>query len=239
MRSENNLSLLTIIAKLIGLVAVIAGIFGVSYQKGMIMKMGFGNLNGNYDIREVFNSAVFGFFDIFDRVNDSGLFELLVFNWMIVVIFTILGVFIPVIYNSFESIKRATYSLGKKAKNSFDKILKSYWISPIIGMFLGVILNLLSFVFSYLFLLAFAIFISPALMGYVLGSSKIESIKGESRCVQITDDQINHKNYIDQCPKTVIGGYKFHGEVLLENATGYFIHLDDRAFFYLKFRGSF
>lgn len=56
MSESKNGDVLGTATKIIGLFAIFSGIYGVSYQKGMIIGMGVGNINGNYDVREIFNS---------------------------------------------------------------------------------------------------------------------------------------------------------------------------------------
>ena len=67
--SDAPRSTLTRIAKIIGLIAIVSSIFGVSYQKGMIIKMQMGNLSGNYDVREVINFEPAA--NVFNAINIS------------------------------------------------------------------------------------------------------------------------------------------------------------------------
>ena len=53
--------------QVIGLIAIMSGLFGVGYQKGIIISMNIGNLSGSYEIREIFNSAVLGYLHVFKK----------------------------------------------------------------------------------------------------------------------------------------------------------------------------
>lgn len=77
--SEKN-KLLTTTTKVFAVITLVSGVYGVSYQKGMIMGMGMGNLNGNYDIREIFNSAVFGYIDLFSKAIEINVFDIALAN---------------------------------------------------------------------------------------------------------------------------------------------------------------
>ncbi|MCW8999407.1 MAG: hypothetical protein OQK04_11915, partial [Kangiellaceae bacterium] len=75
-----------------GLVAIVSGIFGVSYQKGLIMGMGLGNMAGNYEMREVFNSAILGYMYILSVLVELDFWKPLKDSVYLVWIFPVLAI---------------------------------------------------------------------------------------------------------------------------------------------------
>lgn len=229
--SEKN-KLLTTTTKVFAVITLVSGVYGVSYQKGMIMGMGMGNLNGNYDIREIFNSAVFGYIDLFSKAIEINVFDIALANWKVVIPFAIMGVFVPIIINFREKLKKYAEKTKNTIKSSPRYLAGSYFWAPLVGAAVGAVMNIVGAVLSLLVFFVLSILLLPALIGYISGEAKVQSIKGQLPCDQVSTEILKSK-YIRQCTQLTIKGKKIMGEVLLENSEGYFMHLN-KAFLYIS-----
>ncbi|WP_158678267.1 hypothetical protein [Pseudoalteromonas sp. T1lg23B] len=159
--------LMTLLIQLIGIATVIAGLFGVGYQKGMILAMRLGNIEGSYELREVFNSAVLGYLHALKALNVENFWSVAIArlidspSWLIVLL--ILGLIPPTINRNKEKIKHYI----ETSTFSFDKVilksLKSFLWSPIAFITTGLVLIFatLGVIYSIPFLIS--IIILPSL----------------------------------------------------------------------------
>lgn len=200
------------------------------------MGMGIGNLNGNYDIREIFNSAVFGYMHILENIKDTNTIDIISASWGLIIPFTIVGIFSPIIYNCRASLETLPSTVKEKTKNLFLYVSSSYIWSPIVGTLFGAIVNVVGSVLAIITFVLLGISILPALLGYLSGAAKIKSIKGNPTCGNLTEEMLK-REYANQCTQIIINGKKIMGEVLLENSEGYFMHLN-RSFLYLSKDGN-
>ena len=233
---EESKSTSTRIAKIFGLIAILSGIFGVSFQKGMIIKMELGNLNGNYDVREIFNSAVFGYIEFFEKLSQVKIIELMSANWWVSIAFLVVGFFVPILYKHRYNIDEYRENIKEKIKAVLEKIAGSYIWSPLVAGILGVFANFLMAFMSYSLLFLSGVLLLPALLGYIVGGSKIDSIMDKPPCVAISKESSEQK-YIRQCTHLRINGIEIRGDILLENSDAYFIHLNE-SFLYIRKDGS-
>ena len=229
-------SILNRIAKIIGLIAIISGIFGVSYQKGMIVKMQLGNLNGNYDVREIINSAIFGYLELFDKVSKIHVFDLMSANWGISIVFLLIGLFVPFLYSKRHNLDGYRESTKQRVRDIIDRVASSYIWSPLVGAVIGFFANLVLSVFFYSMFMLTGVLLLPALLGYLLGASKIDSVMDKPPCTFVTDETLE-KKFIRQCTHLKINGIIVKGDILLENSDAYFLHLNE-SFFYIKKDGK-
>lgn len=228
------------LSKIVGSVAVFFGIFGVSYQKGMILGMNIGNLSGNYEVREVFNSALMGCLHLFDKLADKNIFIALQKNIIeLSIAFLVVGLFFSFLYQKREDILDFTKSksLADRVKAIGERILSSYIISGFVGLVSGGIFALVSLLFSYAFILALGVLILPSLFGYLVGFSKVESMKDSNPCISVSQEQVSESRYVNQCTHFMIKGKMIRGDLVLENTNGYFLHLNS-SFLYVSKDGD-
>ncbi|MGJ8682877.1 hypothetical protein [Paraglaciecola sp.] len=239
MESEENITgkyTIEWFAKLIGLIAIIAGIFGVSFQKGMIMSMNLGNLSGNYEIREVFNSAVLGFFFAFNRFAEMSFWQLLPKTLWIAVIFLVLGFVASYLFKNKKTVKKKLNIVDFSPNAVSERILKSYWFSSIAGGVFGVIVAFIGAAAWYLMFTAIAVLLLPSVMGYLLGAAYIDREMDNPPCRVLSEEMMTQKR-IRQCTQVTIKGKKVMGEIVLENKDAYFIQ-QNSAFLYITKNGD-
>jgi hypothetical protein len=222
--------------KIIGLITILSGIFGVSYQKGMIIAMNLGNLNGNYDVREIFNSAVLGYLEIFSRISEQDFFDLMAFNWIIVIPFLWIGIIIPLLNRNRDNLEQYRKNIKHRSKDFLKNVLKSYFWSPLIGAITGFFVNFVVAALSYTLLVILSLSLLPALIGYIVGERKIQAIMETPPCQEINSGRLNQE-YIRQCTHLNINGVEIRGDILLENSDAYFLHLDS-SFLYVQKDGK-
>ena len=191
--SDNPKSTLTRIAKVIGLIAVVSSIFGVSYQKGMIIKMQLGNLSGNYDVREVINSAIFGYLEFFDKASKIQIIDFMSTNWGVSIAFLIIGFFVPFLYKRRHNLDELRESIKLRVRDIIDRIAGSYIWSPLAGAAIGLVANLALSIISYTAFMLTGLLLLPALIGYLLGGSKVDTVMDNPPCAHITEESIEQK----------------------------------------------
>ena len=223
-------------AKLIGLIAIIAGIFGVSFQKGMIMSMNLGNLSGNYELREVFNSAVLGFFFAFNRFADMSFWQLLPKMLWIAIPFLVLGFLASYLFKNEKTVKKKLNIVDFSLAAVKDRILKSYWFSSIAGGVFGVLIAFIGAAAWYLIFTAIAVLLLPSVMGYLLGAAYIDREMDNPPCRVLSEKMMEQKR-IRQCTQVTIKGKKVMGEIVLENKDAYFIQ-QNSSFLYITKNGD-
>ena len=76
----------------------------------------------------------------------------------------------------------------------------------------------------------------PALIGYLLGGSKVDTVMDNPPCAHTTEESIEQK-YIRQCTQLKMNGETVMGDILLETSDAYFLHLN-KSFLYLKKDGN-
>lgn len=225
-------SLFNKVIKFFGLITVISGVYGVSYQKGMIMAMNLGNLSGNYDVREIFNTATLGYVDIFLKIIRIDVIDLLVKNLYLVVVFAFIGLCCAFGYKKRDNIDRYVSSSKAQFKAFLTKIVGSYWLSTLCGAIIGIVSNFISIFIAYIFLFFSVILILPALVGYLTGFDKIQSIMENPACGDATEEMYE-KPFFRQCTQIQTKNNQIQGEILLENHEAYFVYQND-SFLYLK-----
>lgn len=101
-----------------------------------------------------------------------------------------------------------------------------------IGFFANLVLSLI----SYTVLMLTGLLLLPALIGYLLGGGKIDTIMDNPPCKAITEGISEHK-YIRQCTQLKMNGETVMGDILLETNDAYFLHLN-KSFLYIKKDGK-
>lgn len=227
--------------KLFGLGALFTGGFGLGFQKGMISMMGLGNLNGNYELREVFNSALFGLYHVFTIAKetvDSGVTvawrEHLVETIIIFCLFGFLIALLLITPNG--KIKNRFKSASSVLERLFRPSSYSLLIYPIFSGILALPALFVLLWLRYMLVAVSAFLLAIMLAGYFVGESKIKRELADDVCHEV-DDELRQRNDLRQCTQIVIDGRSIMGVVMLENQEGYFIKRND-AFAYIKKDGS-
>lgn len=223
------------ILKLAGLLTVITGVFGFSFQKGMIMSMNLGNLAGNYELREVFNSAILGMTFVFGKYLETDFKNAFLSLSWILLVFVALGAAIAHAFKHRENENKSTKSDFSLVAVR-DKIFNSYVLSSMTFAGIGAILLIVGAFFWYVIFAVIGVLMLPALLGYLAGDAYIQHMIEHPTCVEINDEMTKQKA-VWQCTQVVINGKKITGEIVLENQDSYFISQRD-GFLFIKKDGS-
>jgi len=221
---------LTLIIKLTAVATIVTAVFGVGYQKGMIIQMGLGNLSGNYELREIFNSSILGYLHIFDSITSvkaSLLVKaLLGFGVILVIAFATLGLTLALFADvDREKLLKKSKRSRKKMRKRLKNIRDSSWIYffyPLFGGLFGAFLSISTVAIGYISVIASAALITFPLLGYLTGAGKIHSEVKKPSCVALSEESLLSED-IAQCTQILINEKRITGEILLENGEGYFI----------------
>ena len=230
MDTKKPIDTLTLIIKLTAVTTIVTAVFGVGYQKGMIIQMGLGNLSGNYELREIFNSSILGYLHIFNSVVSvekgplaTGLLSL---GITLVAVFALLGLtltlFTEVDKEKLQKKRKKTRRMMRKRFNSISTRPLAFIFYPIFGGLFGALLSISTVVIGYMSVIASAALIMFPLLGYLTGAGKIHSEIKKPSCVTLSEESLQSSD-IAQCTQILINGKRITGEVLLENSGGYFI----------------
>jgi len=183
--SEKTLSdKLVFITKLAAVSTIFTAIFGVGYQKGMILQMGIGNLNGSYELREIFNSAVLAYLFIFESVSNISIERLiqgaLKSSIALIVLCFVIGTVLALVDSKSVTrvikksarYRREIRVLIKRAKSKILLVVFYQFISVFLGLFIAVA----SVIVAYSIILASSVFVTLPLLGYLAGAAKVNSI---------------------------------------------------------------
>ena len=241
---------LNLILKITGLTTLFTGVFGLGFQKGMLLSMGLGNLNGNYELREIFNSAIFGGLHVFSLLNElivvnvwSEFWKYILWGVGICIVIGVVGAFFANFKpENIEKLKSKCNWIVIKIFNreTAKKILAPSWWSylfyPIVLALTYSVVASVLFITRYLLLGVGAAILLFSLLGYVVGESYVKTRYEVDPCVSITKEILKNE-IVRQCTQVVINNKKIMGEILLENSAGYFLKRND-SFVFLKKDGQ-
>ncbi len=239
--SPNPLSVANL-TKTLAILTIFSGTFGVGYQKGMILQMGLGNLSGNYEIKEVFNSAVLGFMHLWKKMNHFSFSEYLSVFYEISLVFVpaflILGLIILFIDTTRSSSKEGEKShvdaFIEKVHFFFTKSKKRlYVVYGLLGSLIGLLFSIVAAGAVHVILFLCTAFVFIPLAGYLTGISEIKSNISKDPCRHANSTDMEQE-YVQQCTQIVIGGKTISGEIILENADGYFLKRNQSFVFIQK-----
>lgn len=216
--------------------AVISGVFGASFQKGMILTMGIGNFAGNYDVREIFNSAIIGYLYLYTNFSFSGLIDW-IFNTSILKVALGIVLFgcIVGLFNQHKA-KIKNNLANQLTQDNLEKFQRSpFLFSTYLLSVYALVLALMPVVIMIMLLGCFVL-ILPAYVGFTTGVNFVNEAKKIGSCVTAEKSRTIH-GFSHQCGQIVLRGKIFTGEVLLENNFAYFIH-HKHAFLYISKDGS-
>lgn len=223
-------------AKFIAVIAIVSAFFGVSFQKGMIMSMNLGNLSGNYEIREIFNSAILGFLFVFNKLLQPNIAALIKSAIPTICIVTVIGLVASFLFKHQSKLKRLEKFRSFSIESIVKAILGSYLYSALSGALIAILTLLGTIIFFYIVLIALGGLIMPSIFGYLLGNAYVENSMRNDVCVAIKKEMLE-KEHLRQCTQITIKGKNVMGEVMLENKDAYFIRRNN-AFLYITKDGE-
>ncbi|MDB2386170.1 hypothetical protein N9W21_02350 [Shewanella sp.] len=235
--SAGGVGSLSWILKVFGLMTVASALFGVGYQKGVILAMGLGNLSGNYEVREVFNSAILGYIHLIGKLGIDNYWNGLtselnriLFHSPALIFIIMLSLVFATLYRSNNQVKVVTKKVKKSSAMLFNKVWVKFSLM-VLGLTSGITAILVTGItLAHLMPIFVAILLLPTLMGYMAGNDYINQGMGSDVCAVASTEMLKEK-HIRQCTQILINGKKIMGEIVLENAKGYYIHRN-RSFVY-------
>ncbi|MGH1540684.1 MAG: hypothetical protein ACRBHB_09700 [Arenicella sp.] len=222
--------------KLFGLLALLTGVFGLGFQKGVIKSTGLGNLNGNYDVKEIFDSAIQGglhAWNMVDTTNILGGWQAFTVLFVVaLLLFAYLGVSLFLVDGTDnKSIARLAQSIFGKEKLS----IKNYSIFSIVtSLLLATLAYFSSIIAKVVFKTALLLLLLFPLLGYWAGETWVSESLPNDPCGAITEKMKENK-VIRQCTQFFFEGkQKLMGRVILENTDGYIIKRNESFLYYSK-----
>lgn len=222
------------IAKGFGILITLTTMFGVAFQKGMLEAMGMGNINGNYDLVEIFTFAIFEYIRFFDKFFTISGYTIFWDNWHVFAAILFVIICAPFTY-------KQKYNLNKKKRfvkifinRIFRKFSEYKFVSLVLRLISGVAVNILLFFLTGAIILLSIVIIFPVLIGFLAGNSYIDS-KKHSRppCLSIKETA-QSSIFIDQCSQISFNGKIIKGEILLESREGYFLRTNTSFLYFNK-----
>lgn len=238
-RKECNAVANVYIKTLIGVLMffVGGGSFGVFVQKGMIEAMGLGNIQGEYSVDEIVNSAALGAAHVFVALLDIKFWEVFLKDISVPIIISMMLFLLGVIvfWKDFS-----VFQFLKNHQINFDEIKyskKLKWCAPFI---MGILAFPGFFMMLVLFTLIVGLFCILVLIipifGTMIGSHQISSKIDEDPCVGFEGESYKSER-VRQCTHFSINGRQITGQILLQNKTGYFMKTNN-AFLYFDNKGE-
>ncbi|MEI6896576.1 MAG: hypothetical protein V5786_03630 [Psychromonas sp.] len=219
-----------------GLIAVISALFGLGYQKGLMISMGFGNTSGSYEVREVFNSSVLAIFYVFNRLQEMSLVEEMLTNWKLMIVYGGAGTILLVVFSYFHKNKTSEDKGTKGLSDKIRKVLDTYKGSSVFGFVFGIVGYLVTALSGYIIVVSLSLLVFPSAMGMLVASHQMDSLKEKQVCVAANEVK-NKSKYTHQCTQISISGKKLMGYIVLENKDGYFVRRND-SFLYISKDGK-
>lgn len=224
------------ISWVMGLATVVSGLFGLACQKAMILGMKLGNLSGNYEIEEVYNSAVIGYFWLYKKLLETDFLPILAKDIYSDMVFFILSFGLFYVTHFY-------YSNPKKAKSHFEKLDSGFFylfgnsvlprlLASFIGATLAIMTKVMGVILTYAgILLLLSFLLLPSITGYIVGEKLIQSKIEHNTCETVSLDEYKNK-YVHQCPHLKVRGKEVKGEIIFENQEAYYISVND-GFLYM------
>ena len=221
----------TVFLKWSGVCVIFTGMFGVGFQKGIIGKTGLENLNGSYDVREIFNSAIDGGMYLISSATafiDS--WSLFWVQWLVSLIISFLCVIVFFFINKYMNRKSSTDKVPEKI--DVDGIPRwAFWGA--IPLTFSFVITLILLISPFIPIIALMVIILICGFGYFVGESWLIDSLDNKPCNPITA-QILEKDSIHQCTQLYFNGERLMGSVILENSDGYIIRRNQSFLFYSK-----
>lgn len=198
--------------------------------------MQLGNLTGNYEVREILNSAIFGYMEIFTLIPEPYFLNLVTENWTSIIPLILLSFILPPVYRHSKGKNQSITFIQTQLNKFKDRIASSYILSPTVAAIMGILFNTLLNMSTYIIVFILVLGLAPAISGYRLGEIKIESIKSKSPCLSDSKSS-SSVNDSKSCAYINIHGTEVYGRFLLESSDAYFLH-SNSSFIYISKDGK-
>lgn len=208
--------------KITALLAVIVGIYGFFFQKGMVSAMGMKYSLVNIDIKEIYYYSYLGILGFFDKVVSLSFVEGSLDFLYLGCIFFVSGIIVYFTIKPTEVILKTVSFLDFKFVAFYKAVtVKWYFFSLIFSTVCVVINFIFPIIFKYFFAIILFFLLLPGLSGHSAGIKYINDLKS-SDC----EDYSSNKTYSAAskiCPVLTIKGRSIPGEIVLETSNSYFI----------------
>lgn len=220
-------------AKVSAVVTFISTFVGIAFQKGMLQKMGFGNMSGNYQIEEIIANALHAYLMIAEVIIKISTWKVLATNLYIILVFVAMALFVWLKDKKKEHIER----LQDESKNYVHSRLKesfnSSYGATIMGTLVGAVVWLGTGLFKYVLVLIFAVLLLPIYASYALGQKYIGGLMQSDVCFSVSE-KTKVKETAQQCTQLTIKGRKLIGSIILERHDGHFFQTNEAFIFISK-----
>lgn len=216
---------LEFLLKFIAALAVILGVYGFEYQKGMVEAIGLENIGANYEIKEIYHFAFIGFIGIINRVLSIDSVPNIYHFIFITSLFVGLGFLLYIMGRFFKSKESNDNEDIKKwsFNDDFLKVMSSFKLSIIVWSIIGLVMSFVqqSF-FKIIVILFFCIFAAPSYIGYLNGWNDISELKSKPLCKEPILNEV-YDSSVKTCPILTLKGHEIWGEIVLLTNDAYFI----------------
>jgi hypothetical protein len=222
--------------KITALLAVIVGIYGFFFQKGMVSAMGMKYSLVNIDIKEIYYYSYLGVLDVFDKVSSLKIVDgYLDFVYLFLMFFVSGSIFYFTIKPSGFILKSVSY-FDSNFKVFYEIMIEKWYFFSLAFSAICVVINFIfPIIFKYFFAIVLFFLLLPGLSGHYAGVKYINNLES-SDCEVYSP----HKTYAvgsNICPILTIKGKSIPGEIVLETSNSYFIK-EKNYFLYITKNGE-
>ncbi|WP_375278597.1 hypothetical protein [Alteromonas australica] len=223
-------------AKISAVAAFVSTIIGVAFQKGMLEKMGFGNMSGNYQIEEIISSAIHVYLMIGNSITELSTWKMLLTNSYIIMLFFVMGPILWLAHNKHGRVDHIRSEVNNYVSVRLKRARASGPVFTLISTLTGVFVWGATGLFKYVLVLLFAVALLPIYMSYAYGQKFISGLTENRVCSSMNEDSLK-KNLVRQCTHLTIKGHEIAGLLILERPDGYFFQTDS-AFIFINKSGE-
>lgn len=201
--------------KVLTIISICSAQFGLGFQKGMLEKMGLGNISGNYSVQELLYSSIYGaayILELASKVisNWKALFgDFWVFS--IVAFIGSLIVFLIVCFK--DPVKQFASNKGPGITNFFknEKLLAIY-------LFFGAQIAYLfsKLVVFWLLMTLITVSILPFILGHKIGQYHVSEAINQPPCGKLTEEMLDKQDHVRECTHFSHKGNLLRGKIFLE-----------------------
>lgn len=222
--------------KITALLAVIVGIYGFFFQKGMVSAMGMKYSLVNIDIKEIYYYSYLGILGFFDKVVSLSFVDGYLDFLYLGCIFFVSGIIVYFTIKPSGVILKTVSYLDSKFVIFYKAMIRKWYVFSLIFSVVCVVINFIfPIFFKYIFAILLFFLLLPGLSGHSAGMKYIKNLE-PSDCEIYSP----HKNYAASskvCPVLTIKGKSIPGEIILETSNSYFIK-DKNYFLYITKNGD-
>lgn len=210
--------------KIIPIFAMYAGVYGFTYQKGMVSEMGLENVDFNYEIKEIYFFTLLGINQIAKNFTEISFIPDVNQIVSMAGIFCFCGVVIHFSIFKKDLVKKNIKKIKYLKFPLFRKVIESFWLSGVFGSLVGMFIALISqFFLKFAFAMVFVALLFPGFLGLFNGIGYIKELKAEERPCVIPEANKIYQSSTVFCPKLVIRGQNIWGKIVLSTNSGYFL----------------